>query len=253
MGFPGGSSGKESACISRLVIKDEGLIPGLGRCPAGGHGNPLQCSCLENPMDRGDCQAAVYGAAQSQTWLKWLSMHSWTQLCRCHQSYGRKVRRNQRASWWRWKRRVKSWLKTQHSETKIVASSPITSWQIDGETMETVIGFLFMDSKITADSAYSHEIKRHLFLRRKAMTNLDCIKRQRYYFADEDPCNWCNQFSSVTQSCLTICNPMNCSTPGLPVHHQLTEFTQTHVFWIHGAIQPSHPLSSPSPPTFNLF
>ena len=70
-----------------------------------------------------------------------------------------------------------------------MASSPITSWQIDGETMETVIDFLFMDSKITADSDYSHEIKRHLFLRRKAMTNLDCIKKQRYYFADEDPCN----------------------------------------------------------------
>ena len=60
------------------------------------------------------------------------------------------------------------------------------------------------------------------------------------------------QFSSVTQLCLTLCNPMNCSTPGLPVHHQLPESTQTHVHWIGDAIQPSHPLSSPSPPTFNL-
>ena len=56
------------------------------------------------------------------------------------------------------------------------------------------------------------------------------------------------QFSSVTQSCLTLCDPMNCSTPGLPVHHQLPEFTQTHVHWVSNAIQPSHPLSSPSPP-----
>ena len=56
------------------------------------------------------------------------------------------------------------------------------------------------------------------------------------------------QFSSVTQSCPTLCNPMNCSTPGLPVHHQLPEFTQTHVHRVSGAIQPSHPLSSPSPP-----
>ena len=50
------------------------------------------------------------------------------------------------------------------------------------------------------------------------------------------------QFSSVTQLCLTLCDPMNCSTPGLPVHHQLPEFTQTHVHWVGDAIQPSHPL-----------
>ena len=57
-----------------------------------------------------------------------------------------------------------------------------------------------------------------------------------------------SQFSSVAQSCPTLCNPMNCSTPGLPVHRQLPEFTQTHVQWGSDAIQPSHPLSSPSPP-----
>ena len=55
------------------------------------------------------------------------------------------------------------------------------------------------------------------------------------------------QFISVTQSCLTLCDPMNRSTPGLPVHHQLPEFTQTHVHWVGDAIQLSHPLSSPSP------
>ena len=59
-------------------------------------------------------------------------------------------------------------------------------------------------------------------------------------------------FSSVTQSCPTLCNHMDCSTPGLPVHHQLLEFTQTNVHWVGDAIQPSHPLSPPSPPTFNL-
>ena len=59
------------------------------------------------------------------------------------------------------------------------------------------------------------------------------------------------QFSSVTQSCLTLCNSMNHSKPGLPVHHQLPEFTQTHVHWVGDAIQPSHPLSSPSPPAPN--
>ena len=59
------------------------------------------------------------------------------------------------------------------------------------------------------------------------------------------------QFSSVAQSCPTLCDPMNCSTPGLPVHHQLPEFTQTHVHQVGDAIQPSHPLSSPSPPAPN--
>ena len=60
------------------------------------------------------------------------------------------------------------------------------------------------------------------------------------------------QFSSVSQSCPTLCNPMNRSTPGLPVHHQLPEFAQTHVHWVSDAIQPSHPLSSSSPPALNL-
>ena len=59
-------------------------------------------------------------------------------------------------------------------------------------------------------------------------------------------------FSSVAQSCLTFCNPMDCSIPGLPIHHQLPEFTQTHVHWASHAIQPYHPLSSSSPPAFNL-
>ena len=59
------------------------------------------------------------------------------------------------------------------------------------------------------------------------------------------------QFSSVTQLCLTLCDPMNSSTPGLPVHHHLPEFTQTHVHQVRDAIQPSHPLSSPSPPAPN--
>ena len=61
-----------------------------------------------------------------------------------------------------------------------------------------------------------------------------------------------DQIRSVAQLCLTLCDPMNRSTPGLPVHHQLQEFTQTHVHWVSDAIQPPHPLSSPSPPTFSL-
>ena len=71
-------------------------------------------------------------------------------------------------------------------------------------------------------------------------------------------CLYWVQFSSVAQSCPTLCNPMNCSTPGLPVHHKLPEFTQTHIHRVSDAIQPSHPLSSPSslapnPPSIRVF
>ena len=76
-------------------------------------------------------------------------------------------------------REWKHWLKTQHPKHEDQASNPITSWQIDGETMETVTDFIFLDSKITADGDCSHEIKRCLFLRRKAMTNLDSVLKSR--------------------------------------------------------------------------
>ena len=89
-----------------------------------------------------------------------------------------------------------------------MASGAITSWHIGGENVEAVTEFLFLGSKITTDGKCSHEIRRFLLPGRKAMTNLV-------------------QFSSVAQSCLTLCDPMDHSTPGLPVHHQLPEFTQT--------------------------
>ena len=70
-------------------------------------------------------------------------------------------------------------LKLNIQKTKIMASDPITSWQIDGETMETVTKFIFLGSKITTDGNCGHEIKRHLLLRRKAVTNLDSILKRR--------------------------------------------------------------------------
>ena len=79
-------------------------------------------------------------------------------------------------------------LKLNIQKTKIMAFGPITSWQIDGETVETVADFIFLGSKITADGDCSHEIKRRLFLGRKVMTNLDRIfKSQRHYFANKSP------------------------------------------------------------------
>ena len=73
----------------------------------------------------------------------------------------------------------KAGLKLNIQKTKIMASGPITSWQIDGETMETVTDFIILGSKITADGDCSHEIKRHLLLGRKAMTNLDSVLKSR--------------------------------------------------------------------------
>ena len=101
-------------------------------------------------------------------------------------------------------------LKVSIQKTKIMAPGPITSWQIDGETVETVADLIFMGFKITVDGDCSHEIKRRLLPGRKVMTKLV-------------------QFSSVIQSCPTPCDPMNHSMPGLPVHHQLPWSTQTHV------------------------
>ena len=75
-------------------------------------------------------------------------------------------------------------LKLNIQKTNVMASGPITSWQINGETMETVRDFIFLGSKITADGDCSHEIKRRLLLGRKAMTNLDSILRSRHYFAN---------------------------------------------------------------------
>ena len=82
-------------------------------------------------------------------------------------------------------------------KTKIMASGPITSWQIDGETVETVSDFIFLGSKITTDGDCSHEIKRCLLLGRKAMTNLDSmLKKQRRYFADQGPSSQSYGFTS---------------------------------------------------------
>ena len=91
-------------------------------------------------------------------------------------------------------------LKLNVEKTKIMASGPITSWQIDGEIVESVADFILGGSKITANGDH----------------------------------------------------PMDCSTPGLPVHHQLPELAHTHVHQVSDTIQPSHPLSSPSPPVFSL-
>ena len=87
-------------------------------------------------------------------------------------------------------------LKFNIQKTKIIASGPITSWEIDGETVETVSDFILGGSKITADGDCSHEIKRRLLLGRKAMTDLDSISKGRHYFANKGPSSQGYGFSS---------------------------------------------------------
>ena len=88
-------------------------------------------------------------------------------------------------------------------KTKIMASGPITSWQIDGETVETVSDFIFLGSKISADSDCSHEIKRRLLFGRKVMINLDSIFKSRHYFANKGPCS---QGYGFCNSHVLMCN-----------------------------------------------
>ena len=91
----------------------------------------------------------------------------------------------------------KGGLKLNIQKTKIMAYGPITPWEIDGETVERVSDFIFSGSKITADGDCSHEIKRHLLLGRKVMTNLNSIlKKQRHYFANKGPSSQSYGFSS---------------------------------------------------------
>ena len=112
-------------------------------------------------------------------------------------SLWQRVKRNQRASLWEWKRRMKKLVETQHSKPRIMASGPITSWQVGGETVETVRDFIFLGSKISADCDCSHEIKRRLLLGRKAVAYLDNItKKQGHYFADQGPSRKCYGLSS---------------------------------------------------------
>ena len=116
-------------------------------------------------------------------------------------------------------------------------------------------------SDLAAAAASLQEIKMELLVLLKARSWTGIMPLRSYSVGQSNQVFWPNQskitrnesfvlfiqFSSVAQSCPTLFDPMNCSTPGLPIHHQLLEFTQTHVHRVSDAIQPSHPLSSPSP------
>ena len=125
-----------------------------------------------------------------RVWHDWATSLSLFTYCRERTGTKELLDESERGEW-------KSWLKTQHSKTKIMASSPITSWQIDGETMETVRDYFWGASKsLQSDGDWSHEIS-HLLLGRKAMTNLDSILKNRHYFANKGPSSQTYGFSST--------------------------------------------------------
>ena len=132
-------------------------------------------------------------------------------------------------------------LKLNIQKTKIMASGLTTSWEIDGETVETVSDFIFLGSKITADGDCGHEIKRHLLLGRKVMTNLDSILKSRdTTLPTKVHLIKAMVFPVVMYGC-----------ESWTVKKADPEFTQTHVHRVNDVILPSHPLSSPSLPAPN--
>ena len=184
-----------------------------------GNGTPLQYSCLENPVDGGAWQAAIHGVAESLTQLrdfaftfhfhalkKDMATHSSVLAWRIPeigepgglQSMGLHRVGHDRSDLTAAAAAAcmlikvkdeneKAGLKLNIQKMKIMASSPITSQQIDGETMETVTDFIFLGSKITADGDGSHEIKRHLLLWKKSYNKYrQHIKKQKYYFANKN-------------------------------------------------------------------
>ena len=165
-GLPRWCSGKESPANARGT-RDASTIPGSGRSPGEGDGNPFQFSCLGNPMNRGACWATIHRVAKNWTRLKWLSTHTY---------------------------RAQVHLQYNTLQLKVIPGEGLRS-----------------------------EILNPIFI-----SSVQSLSR------------------------VWFCGPMNCGMPGLPLHHQLPESTKTHVHWVSDATQPSHPLSSSSPPVLNL-
>jgi len=183
------------------------------------------CSCLENPRDGGAWWAAVYGVAQSRTRLKRLSSSS--------SSYILPISLHER-----------------NFNLDTLFSLPSSS---SPSLFQSIKSKIF---KLILSRNFHHAC-------RVSCSWPPCVVFIPWYFTGrflwtltsrthDLKCWEISPFSSVPQLCPAVCDPMDCSTPGLPVHHQLLECTQTHVRWVGHAIQPSHPLSSPSPFSFSL-
>ena len=160
-----------------------------------GNGNPLQCSCLENPRDGEPGGLPSMGSHRAG--------HDWSDL--------------------------------------VAVFMPLLSSALFGISILVITLSWIQETKSLGSDSVKHLILGNSGEEYSGLGVLPVLLPALEY-----------QFSSVTQSCLTLWHPMVCSMPDFPVYHQLLEHAQTHVHWVGDAIQPSHPLSSPSPPTFNL-
>ena len=140
-------------------------------------------------------------------------------------------------------------LKLNIQKTKIMASGPITSWEIDGETVKTVSAFILGGSKITADGDCTHEIKRHTPWKESYDQPRQHIKKQRYYFANKHPSSQFTSLQSLSHVWLFETPWIAAWQASLSITNSRSSLTQAHR--VSDAIQPSHPLSSPSPPAPN--
>ena len=126
--------------------------------------------------------------------------------------------------------------KTSNSQSNLEKEE--WNWRNQPAQLQTILqSYSHQDSMVLAQRQKYRSVEQNRKLRDKSTQPMDTLSLASSV-----------QFSSVAQLCPTLCDPMNRNTPGLPVHHHLPEFTQTHVHRVHDAIQPSHPLSSPSPP-----
>ena len=191
-----------------------------------GNGNPLQCSCLENPRDGGAWWAAVSGVAQSRTRLKRLSSSSSREI----------------------KQLILLIILPPPRAVNIASFFFLFFWALTSFQEISVINAFNRQNNWLGNSGLA-EIKSFP----QIYTDSDFLKNLLYWSIVDLQC-CVNVFCccSVTQSWLTLCNPMDCNTPGIPALHYLPKFAQTHVRWVYDAIQPSHPLLPTSPPALSL-
>ena len=244
------------------TLRDAGLILGLGRSSGEGNGNPLQYSCLGIPMDRRILWATVHGVAKNQTWLKQLSSSS-TRVSYLH---------SQEHCW-------KSVSPSLVFGERGVSLFPMLTFTNVWRRFGWVGGCYWLlgcRGKGCCWTSYNAQDGPQLRIIRPLMSVVLMVKKLRSQQNSEaveqrggktlafplvsELSEWAFRGShilcpSVQFSLSVVSNslwPHDCSTPGLPVHHQLPELAQTRVHRVGDAIQPSHPLSSPFPPTFNL-
>ena len=230
-------------------------------CIGEGNGSPLWCSCLENPRDRGAWWAAIYGVTQSWTWLNWLSSSSSSVYMGLLQWLSSKESTCNAGT-----AGTMSLIPASRRSTGGVNGNslqyPCLKNPMDRGAWQTTVHRVTKSQVQLKRFSSSSSVYMSILISQFAPPSSSLTGSVLYVllfipdlqigsstiFLDSISV----QFSSIIQSCMILCNPMHCSMPGLPVHHQLLELTQTHVHRVSDAIQPSHPLSSPFPPAFNL-